>query len=323
MRKIVIVLFLIILAAGIATQASDLVIDSKTQSYSEKDNKIKFDGDVTVSIDDMKVVGESADVSVKDNQLDVATFYDKPYAFEIKKNKKREVKANILKVSLINKIVRAEGDTQSIVYDGKTPIVVINADTQEYNTNTGIMTAEGTVTIVYKESESFSDKAVIKMDKNGDLQQMELIGNARIKEKNNDSFADYFKFESKTKVLSARGNTTSKVAMEDGQNLVLKSNFQEYAQDKSVYTASGDVRIWYQDYFAEGPKVTVYPDKTTNKPNEVYFSGRSAITQGLRTIYADKIKMIINPKDFHAEGNTRTVIRNIGSGSDENVGLGL
>lgn len=323
MRKIVIVLFLIILAAGIATQASDLVIDSKTQSYSEKDNKIKFDGDVTVSIDDMKVVGESADVSVKDNQLDVATFYDKPYAFEIKKNKKREVKANILKVSLINKIVRAEGDTQSIVYDGKTPIVVINADTQEYNTNTGIMTAEGTVTIVYKESESFSDKAVIKMDKNGDLQQMELIGNARIKEKNNDSFADYFKFESKTKVLSARGNTTSKVAMEDGQNLVLKSNFQEYSQDKSVYTASGDVRIWYQDYFAEGPKVTVYPDKTTNKPNEVYFTGRSAITQGLRTIYADKIKMIINPKDFHAEGNTRTVIRNIGSGSDENVGLGL
>ena len=124
-------------------------------------------------------------------------------------------------------------------------------------------------------------------------------------------------------MLKARGNTTSKVAMDDGDNLVLKSTYQEYSQDKSVFTASGDVRIWYQDYFAEGPKVTVYPDKTTNKPNEIYFTGRSAITQGLRTIYADKIKMIINPKDFHAEGNTRTVIRNIGSGQDENVGLGL
>ena len=324
MKKILLIFTAVILTIGLAVNAADLVIESKTQSYSEEESKIKLEGDVNVSLDALKVVGDSADVTVtKNQQLDTATFYNKPYAFEVKKNKKREVKANILKVSLINKIVRAEGDTQSIVYDGKTTIVVINADSQEYDTNTGIMTAEGTVTILYKETETFSDKAIIKMDKNGDLQDLELIGNARVKEKNNDSFADNFKYDSKTKMLRAKGNTTSKVSMEDGDNLVLKATYQEYSQDKSVFTASGNVKIWYQDYFAEGPKVTVYPDKTTNKPNEVYFSGRSAITQGLRTIYADKIKMIINPKDFHAEGNTRTVIRNIGSGQDENVGLGL
>ena len=27
--------------------------------------------------------------------------------------------------------------------------------------------------------------------------------------------------------------------------------------------------------------------------------------------------MILKPKDFHAEGNTRTVIKNIGGGSDD------
>ena len=61
------------------------------------------------------------------------------------------------------------------------------------------------------------------------------------------------------------------------------------------------------------------------KPNEVYFVGRSSITQGMRTIYADKIRMILKPKDFHAEGNTRTVIKNVGdSGSDdEEITLGL
>ena len=81
----------------------------------------------------------------------------------------------------------------------------------------------------------------------------------------------------------------------------------------------------YQDYYAVGPKVSVYPDKTTKKPNDVYFSGRSSITQGVRTIYADKIKMVLNPKNFHAEGNTRTVIKNIGNGqnSEDNIGLGL
>lgn len=133
MKKIFIALMITLLTFGLVVQASDLVIESKTQSYEEKENKIKFDGDVKVSVDDLKVVGDSADVSLDENQkLDTATFYDKPYAYEVKKNKKREVKANILKLSLITKIVKAQGDTQSIVFDGKTPVVVINADEQEY-----------------------------------------------------------------------------------------------------------------------------------------------------------------------------------------------
>ena len=58
------------------------------------------------------------------------------------------------------------------------------------------------------------------------------------------------------------------------------------------------------------PKITIYPNKE-GKPNDVNFVGRSSITQGVRTIYADRIRMTMTPKDFHAEGNTRTVIKNI------------
>ena len=326
MKKLLISIAVIMFSFGIIAQASDLVIESKTQTFSEEDNKIKFQGDVKVSVDDMKVVGESADINMNEEQkLDTATFYDKPYAYEVKKNKKREVKANILKVSLITKIVRAEGDTQSVVFDGKVPIVVINSDVQEYDTKTGVMTATGAVTIKYKDIESFSNKAIIKTNKNGDLKDLELIGNARVKDKTNESFADKFYYSEATKMLTATGNTTSNATMEDGQKLILKSNVQEYNQDKNTYSASGNVRVWYQDYYAVGPKITVYPEKTTNKPNDIYFTGRSSITQGVRTIYADKIKMMLKPKDFHAEGNTRTVIKNIGSGdsSDGEMTLGL
>lgn len=327
MKKFLIIIAVIIFSAGIIAQASDLVIESKTQTFSEEDNKIKFKDDVKVSIDDLKVVGDSADINMNEDQkLDTATFYDKPYAYEVKKNKKREVKANILKVSLITKVVRAEGDTQSVVFDGKVPIVVINSDVQEYDTKTGVMTATGAVTIKYKEIESFSNKAIIKTNKNGDLQDLELIGNARVKDKTNESFADNFYYSDATKILTAKGNTTTNAQMEDGQKLILKSNIQEYSQDKNIYSASGNVQVWYQDYYAVGPKITVYPDKTTNKPNDIYFTGRSSITQGVRTIYADKIKMMLKPKDFHAEGNTRTVIRNIGSGdsgNDSGMTLGL
>lgn len=325
MKKLILTIILSLLVAGIAVQASDLIIEAKTQSYNEQENKLKFDGNVKVSVDDLRVVGDRADVSMDGNQkLDTATFYDKPYAYEVKKNKKREVKANILKMSLITKVVKAQGDTQSIVFDGKTPIVVINANEQEYDTKTGLMTAIGAVTIKYKDLDTFSDKAKVRTDKNGDLKDIELIGNARIKQEGNDSYADRFYYSAGTKVLTATGNTTSKTVTDDGATLVLKSSRQEYAQDRNIFTASGNVRVWYQDYYAVGPKLTLYPNKE-GKPNEAYFTGRSSITQGVRTIYADKIKMTMKPKDFHADGNTRTVIKNIGSGdnSDSNSGIGL
>ncbi len=326
MKKILMAIVGIFLFAGLAVQAADLVIESKTQTFNEGDSKIKFGGDVKVSVGDMRIEGQKADVSVIDGQkLDTATFYEKPYAYEIKKNKKREVKANILKLSLITKVVRAEGDSQSIVFEGQKPIVVINADVQEYDTKTGVMTADGAVTILYKEIETFSDKAIIKTSKNGDLKNLELIGNARVKEQNNESFADKFFYDAGKNLLIATGNTTSNVIMDSGDTLVLKSARQEYTQNSNMFNASGDVRVWYQDYFAQGPKISIYPDSVTKKPNEIYFVGRSSITQGMRTIYADKIRMIIKPKDFHAEGNTRTVIKNIGSGSsaDDDMTLGL
>ena len=327
MKKLFLTLIIALFALGVVVQASDLVIESKTQSYNEQENKLKFDGDVKVSVDDMRIVGSRADVSMNGEQkLDTATFYDKPYAYEVKKNKKREVKANILQMSLITKVVKAQGDTQSIVFDGKTPVVVINANEQEYDTKTGLMTATGAVTIKYKDLDTFSNKAKVRTDKNGDLKDIELIGNARIKQESNDSYADRFYYSAGTKILTATGNTTSKTVTDNGATLVLRSNRQEYVQDKNIFNASGNVRVWYQDYYAVGPKLTLYPNKE-GKPNEAYFTGRSSITQGVRTIYADKIKMTMNPKDFHADGNTRTVIKNIGSGdngnSDGGIGLGL
>ncbi|MBD5402156.1 hypothetical protein HDR58_05080 [bacterium] len=324
MKRILTAFISVLLLSGIAVQASDLIIESKNQTFNEADNKIKFNGNVKVSVDDLKVVGETADVDItKDQKLDTATFYEKPYAFEIKKNKKREVKANILKVSLITKIIRAEGDTQSIVFEGKKPVVVINADVQEYDTKTGVMTATGAVTMLYKEIETFSNSAQITTDKNGDLKKLVLTGNARVKQEKNESYADKFVYEAASGNLTAYGNTTSNSTMDDGSKLTLKSNYQEYNQKRSTFNASGNVRIWYQDYYAAGPKVTLYPSQGSAKPNEAYFTGRSSITQGVRTIYADKIKMTMKPKSFNAEGNTRTVIRNIGSGSDDNVTLGL
>ena len=84
----------------------------------------------------------------------------------------------------------------------------------------------------------------------------------------------------------------------------------QYQKQQNSYVGSGHVKIWYDDYYAQGPKVSFYPDKKTNKPNEIYFTGRSSITQDIKTIEADKIKLILRPKNFYADGNVKTTIEN-------------
>ncbi len=318
MKKGLLITILIMVCFSTIAIASDLVIDSKTQSYNEKENKIKIEGDVKVSLDDINVVGEKADISVtKNNKLDTATFYDKPYAYQIKNNKKREVKANILKMSLITKVVRAEGDTQTIITEGKTPIAVITADSQEYDTKTNVMTALGGVIIKYQELETFSDKAVIKTDNKGDLKKIDLFGNAKVKEKVHNAEADHFSYDTVKEELFAEGNTMSHTEMDDGKPLTIKGRYQQYSKKANTFTAGGNVQVWFDDYYAKGPKLSVFPDAKTNKFNEIYFTGRSLINQQEKTIYADKIKLMLKPKDFYAEGNTRTVIKNIKSNSIE------
>ena len=320
MKKILIAVAIILIGFGTVAMATDLIIESKTQSYNEKESKIKFDGDVRVKLDDLHIQGDKADITVnKKNKLDTATFYDKPYAYQVQNNKKREVKANILKLSLITKVVRAEGDSQSIFTDGKNPVVMITSDTQEYDIKTNVMTAMGGVIIKYKDVQTFSDKAVIKTTKKGDIQKFDLYGNAKIQEKLNNAEADHFSYNATTEELYAEGNSMTHTEMDDGKPLTIKARYQQYSKRQNIFNAGGNVQVWYDTYFAKGPKLTVYPDKTTNKFNEIYFNGRSLINDGDKTIYADKIKMMLKPKDFFAEGNTRTVIKNIKS-NDSTLG---
>lgn len=310
MKKLLIIVFLIF--TGLTVLASDLIIESKTQTFSDSEKKIKLDGGVKVKLDNLTVISPRADVSVRrNNKLDTATFYDKPYAFEITTNKKREVKANILQVSLINKIVRAEGDSQSIITEGNTPIVIINANEQEYDTKSNIMVATGAVSIKYKDIDTLSDKAVIIADTKGGVKKIDLIGNAKVTQNRNVSEGHHFVYNPVTDEMNVSGNTKTTAYTDDGKKLVIHSDYQQYSKKQNSYIGNGHVRIWFDDYYAQGPKVTVFPDENNQKLNQIYFVGRSKIVQTNRDIIADKIMITMNPKDFKAEGNVRTIIHNI------------
>lgn len=312
-KKIFICLNLVVAFAGLAN-ASDLSIESDKQTFKMEENKATFDGNVKVKIDDINATSAKAEVFIdpKTKQLSDAVMYDKPYVVQVKTDKRNEVKANIIKMSLLNKKIKAEGNTQTTVtpVDGLKPTVVITADSQEYDTNTKTLTAEGGVIIYYNDVETYSDYAVANLSKNGDLQKIVLTGHGRLKQKNSVITADKFIYDAVKEVAYGLGSAHSDVEM-DGTRINVWSDRQEYYKTSNVIQASGKVRVRYKDYDARGPKATVYPDKNTNKPNEVVFIGRSVITEQMRSIEADRIKMFINPKNFFAEGNVKTVIRNI------------
>lgn len=313
-RKFLIIISLLILFLSAVTIGSDLIIESKTQTYSERDSLIKFLGDVKVRYEDITIVGDKADVSVtKDNRLDTATFHDQPYAYQIQNNKKREVKANILKFSLLNKVIRAEGNTQTIVTEGKTPIAIINANEQEYDTKTNVMTARGTVSIKYRDVTAFSDKAIVRTNKNGEVQRLDLVGHAKINQTKHHATADHFIYTSSNEEMVAIGNTMTSTVTDNGSPFKVTARYQQYDKKNNIFMGSGNVQVYYQDYYAKAPKMTCYPDKITKKINEVFMSGRSMIQQNDKEIHADKIKIIVDPKNFEAVGNVKTIIKDLGN----------
>lgn len=298
---------------GIAI-ASDLSIESDKQTFKMEENKAKFEGNVNVKIDDMTATSPRAEVFIdpKTKQLTDAVMYDHPYVVQVQQAKTNEIKANILKMSLIKKTVRGEGNTQTTVTDhgALKPTVIINADEQQYDTNTKTLTAKGNVIIYYKDVETYSNSAIANLNQKGDLQKLTLIGNGRLKQKDSVITADRFEYDAVKEVAYALGNAHSDVDM-DGTRINVWSQRQEYYKKTNIIQASEKVHVTYKDYDAVGPKATVYPDPKTNKPNEIVFLGRSTITEQMRSIQADRIRMFIDPKNFFAEGNVKTVIKNI------------
>ena len=295
--------------------AANLTIEADKQSFNDAENKANFEGNVKVYFDDIVVESPkaAANLDPKTKKLKNANFLEKAYVSQIKNNKKNEVKADIIKLSLFKNMVEAEGNTQTIVTENKKlqPSIIINADTQSYNTETKIMKANGNVIVNYKDATSYSDSGIVKLNQDGDIEQLQLVGNAKILQKDNNFYANKYIYTASTGVATAHGNAYSEMSNKDGSKVIVRSNFQQYNRNENTLVASNNVHVTYKDYKATGPKASVFPDEKSGKLNKIIFSGRSKIEQEGRTIEADVITITVEPKDFTAEGNVRTFIPDV------------
>lgn len=318
MKKILI-LALLLLCLVPAAYCAGVDIEAKHQKIEVDKNKGFFDGDVQVKIGDVTVKSPRAelDLDPATKKPSLATFFDNPYAFQDKGNKKHEIKAQIIKVSLIKKNLYAIGNSQTIMMENRQPVVVVTAESQEYDTNTKIMKAYDGVTINYQELETFSNYAEAMIDKNGDIQDLKLRGNVVMKEKGNVVKGDSFDYNPVRNEFQVSGNTTSDVVFEDGTRVYCEAKYQQFNRTTKSMVAGGKVKILYKDYVATGPKAQLLVDSKTNKPNIIIFTGRSKIVQNDSAVEADRIKLVLKPKAFYADGNVKTSI----SGNDDNMEL--
>lgn len=312
MKKILILITAIILLGSIVI-AEDLTVQSDKQEFKDKENKILLNGNVKVKFGDINLSSPRAEVEVdeKTQKVKDVKFTDNAYSYRVNGEKKQEIKANIIKMSVLDKIIYAENNSQTTVTENGKPIVIVTADKQQFNKTTSTMNAQGSVIIMYKDIESFSEKAILELDSSNNIKKIQLIGNSVLKQKGNTIKANLLIYDNKSEQATARGNVYTDITVEDKDRLQVWSDNQFYDKKKNYVTASGNTRVLYKDFIATGPKASVFPSKSTNKLNEVIFSGRSKIQNGPRTIVADKITLTLNPKDFQAAGNVKTTISNL------------
>ncbi|MDD3012481.1 MAG: LptA/OstA family protein [Candidatus Gastranaerophilales bacterium] len=309
-KKYIIISFLLMLFGILNTclcLAENLIIEADKQNFDAKDNLTHFEGNVKATSNDITVKGPKAVMKINsNNKPEYALFLDNPVATKVTPTSKSKLKANIMRLSLIDNIVKAEGNAFSEISGKVSPSISMKSDSQEFNISTNTIFAKGNVEIIYKDLKTKSNEAIILVNKAGKPQRVNLIGSARLVQGNNVVDADSFIYNPVTEEISAHGNAHSQTVLDDLTQVSVWSDVQEYDKNTKTLMSSGNVKIAYKEYLAFGPKATLFKESNSSKPNKIIFLGRSRIRENSREVEANKIIITLNPKDFNAEGNVKT-----------------
>jgi lipopolysaccharide export system protein LptA len=310
MKKNILIKIFVFLAVILSIHvcfADNIVIEADKQNFNTKDNMTHFEGNVKAVSNNITVQGPKAVMKIgAENKPEYALFVNNPVATRVTATSKGKLKANIMKLSLLENIVKAEGNAQSFITEGNSPAISMKSDTQELDIATNTITAKGNVVIDYNDLNTKSNEAKIYVDKTGKPREVHLIGAAKVVQGKSIIDADDVIYNPITEEVTATGNTHTVSVMDDLTQIYVWSNVQQYHKSTGSLLASGNVKIAYKEYVAFGPKATFIKEGSSTKPNKVIFLGRSKIREGNREVEANKIEITLNPKDFIAEGNVKT-----------------
>jgi len=305
LKKLIITAAVISGLVPVLAYAENINIQADKQTFDGKNTV--FEGNVNAQYVDVTVKSPKMTVdSDETGKPQNATFLNGAHAVKKSGYSQSEVKADVISLSLLKNRIKADGNSDSVVFKNKQQLVHIKADSQEFDIKRNIIIATNNVNIDYKDIKTNSQKARISVDENGALKKVELIGGVTINQPKSVVNASEVLYNPVTNEIVAYGNATSKTTLEDGTPVNIKADFQQYDNATKTLITSGHVVINYKEYTAVGPKATFIPENKSDKPNKIVFIGRAKIIDGERHVEADKIEITINPKNFKAEGNVKT-----------------
>lgn len=319
MKKfLILICFLAIILPAVA---STVTVESKSQVYDGTKNKSFLDGGVKVKMDDMTLTSPRAVVDVSpEGKVQKANFLDGVHATKNEKDNQYDIKSDIMSMSLIDKKVRAEGNTVSTISEKMVPLVVLTANYQEYDTRAHLMKAKGNVIIHYQDVVATSNEATLKVDQKNKPEKFKLIGNAVVTQGTSVVTANTIMYNTKSEETVASGKAHTHSVDDDGTAFDLYSRLQQYDKRTKSLMAAGSVKMTYQNYEGYGPKATFLSNQK-GKINELIFTGRSKVKEGDKIVEANRIHMTARPKTFKATGNVKTSfanVENITTDSDKN-----
>lgn len=218
--------------------------------------------------------------------------------------------------------------------------IITDSDRQEYDRSSGKFEALGNVRVTHGDIGVKSDKLSLVYGLDGKPETAVFTGNVNATQNKNSTMADTMTYSLSTKRLQATGHVKSTVIQEEKKGtpagkkkaigfidplgmpaanasnsateakddvIVITSEVQDYSKNTGRMSASGNVKVFYQDIIGAGPTCIMIRNDE-GKAERIIFAGRSQLSQPGRRWIADRIEMTVADKKVLATGNTKALL---------------
>lgn len=295
---------------------SPIDIRADQQSYNAALGESVFEGGVILRYQTTEIKSPKATVSLSsDGKAKVATFSQRPTVRHTSPGKAGEdiLTADWVDIDIAGSHFRARGNVVSNLATVAANPIRVTSDVQQYHSPTGVITAEGHVTVHYEDVTITSNKALLRTGGSGAADRVVFLGNAVLRQKDSQVRGERITIVMANKNIVAEGGVKTTVNVPDNgagkpSRVFLNSAFQQFDNATNTILASGAVKLVYEDYLVTGPKASfkLKPQGESRTIDRIYLTGRPTITDNERKITADKIVITPNPKAFDAQGNVKT-----------------
>jgi lipopolysaccharide export system protein LptA len=219
--------------------------------------------------------------------------------------------------------------------ESKPQKIITDSDRQEFERNSGKFEAHGNVRVTTQGINVKANHLRLVYGTDNKPEAVVFTGNVTARRDSNVTQSDVMTYFLSTQRLQATGRVRSRVVQEnaagpkkgglssavpkaesttiafdpvdDGSELIIISDAQDYNKETGRVDAEGRVKLYFGSTTGTGPKIALTSNEY-GQAEKVVFIGRSQICQPGKRWIADRITFTVEDRKVLAEGNTRAII---------------